>query len=769
MQFKEGLMTKRGKLIPVTEPAKTPPRGGTSALPALSDLPKGTRGIVKHLGGGQRFISRISALGFVADAEVEIVRSLNQRSIIVAVRGTQVALGYGEAAKVHVQITTAEGKPAVPPGTLRVALAGQPNAGKTTVFNSLTGLAQHVGNWPGKTVEQMCGLHQSGNTTYQIVDLPGTYSLTANSPEERIARDYILTERPDVVVDIVDASALERNLYLLCELLALPVPVVLGLNMMDVAEQQGIRVEAHVLEAALGLPVVPMVATRNEGVRELVRAVEHVAKQGSAYAPRRPEIREDHKTVLARIREIIDDHIPAPYPPDWIALKLLEGDEEVTQMARQHLDKSDWAQAQEILKAHEDSVIAIAGGRYDWIGRMVRAAVTRPHAGQITVTERIDRIATHPVWGFMMLLGVLAVVFGITYGVGAPLQRWMNQDLVQAGADALRVALSGSPWWFVGLLTDGVVAGAGMVLTFLPILVVFFFVLGLFEEVGYMARAAYVMDRFMHWMGLHGKSFLPLCLSCGCNVPGVLCARIIDSPRARILTILLTPLVPCTARLTVLAVLAPLFFGSAAVWVAIGVVGLNLLLLMGIGFALHELVLGGEHVAFIMEMPLYHMPSARTIGLSVWHRSLEFLKKAGGVIVVVSIVVWLFSALPDGDLETSYFADVGRFFSPIGAWMGLEWRMIVALLTSVLAKENTIATLAVLYHGSSLHALAATVTPAAALAFLVMQVTFVPCVATVAAIRQETKSWGWTAFSVALMLVISLVSGVAVYQIVRLL
>ncbi len=414
-------------------------------------------------------------------------------------------------------------------------------------------------------------------------------------------------------------------------------------------------------------------------------------------------------------------------------------------------------------------MIAIAGGRYDWIGRMVRAAVMRPHAGQITVTEHIDRIATHPVWGFMMLLGVLAVVFGITYGVGAPLQRWMNQDLVQAGADALRVALSGAPWWFVGLLTDGVVAGAGMVLTFLPILVVFFFLLGLFEEVGYMARAAYLMDRFMHWMGLHGKSFLPLCLSCGCNVPGVLCARIIESPRARILTILLTPLVPCTARLTALAVLTPHFFGSAAVWVATGVVGLNLLLLMGTGFALHELVLGGEHVAFIMEMPLYHMPSVRTIGLSVWRRSLEFLKKAGGIIVVVSIVVWLLSALPGGDLETSYLADIGRFFSPIGAWMGLDWRIIVALLTSVLAKENTIATLAVLYHGSSLHALVASVTPAAALAFLVMQVTFVPCVATMAAIRQETKSWGWTASSVALMLVISLVAGVAVYQVVRLL
>jgi len=539
--------------------------------------------------------------------------------------------------------------------------------------------------------------------------------------------------------------------------------------MMDVAEQQGIRVEPHVLEAALGLPVVPMVATKNQGVRELVQAVERVARQRRTYAPQRPEIREDHRAVLVQLRKIIADHTPAPYPPNWVALKLFEGDEQITQIVRERLDEAHWAQVHEILKAHEDAVLAIAAGRYEWIERMVRAAVTRPRAGQITVTERVDRIATHPVWGIMLLLGVLGVIFWLTYGVGAPLQRWMNEHLIQAGAESLREALSGAPWWFTGLLTDAVVPGAGLVLTFLPILLIFFAVLGLFEDVGYMARAAYVMDRFMHWMGLHGKSFVPLCVGSGCNVPGVLCTRIIESPRARLLTILLTPLVPCTARLTVLAVLTPLFFGTAAGWVSVGVIGLNLLLLVGIGYALHELVLGGEHVAFIMEMPLYHRPNARTIGLSVWQRSLEFLKKAGSIIVVVSILVWLFSVLPEGDLETSYLASVGHFLAPFGAWMGLDWRMIVALLTSVVAKENTIATLGVLYHGNGLGSLVATVTPAAALAFLVMQVTFIPCAATVGAIHQETSSWRWTAFSVGLLLVISVAAGVVVYQVGRLL
>ena len=371
-------------------------------------------------------------------------------------------------------------------------------------------------------------------------------------------------------------------------------------------------------------------------------------------------------------------------------------------------------------------------------------------------------------------LGILSVVFWLTFSVGSPLQRFLDIYVVQAMAGWVRIALVGGPWWLTGLLTDGVMAGAGMVLTFLPILLIFFTVLGLLEDVGYMARAAYVMDRFMHWMGLHGKSFLPLCLGLGCNVPGVLCTRIIDSPKARLLTILLTPLVPCAARLAVLAVLAPLFFGSMAVWASVGVVGLNLLLLVGIGFALHELVLGGEHVAFIMELPLYHLPNARTIALTVWQRIWDFLKKAGRVIVVVSVLVWCLSVLPNAKFETSYLASLGHFLSPLGAWMGLDWRMIVALLTSVVAKENTIATLGVLYQAGQqgrglVGTLAGAVKPAAALAFLVVQMSFVPCVATIAAIRQETRSWKWTAVSVGLLLVISLVAGTVVYQVARLL
>jgi ferrous iron transport protein B len=660
-----------------------------------------------------------------------------------------------------------------PKDRITVALAGQPNVGKSTVFNLLTGLSQHVGNWPGKTIEQKSGVYhhhcQGHRVEMKIVDLPGTYSLTANSLEERIARDYLIKERPDVAVVMADAAALERSLYLLAELLYLPVPIVLGLNMMDTAEQQGIHIEPHVLKAALGLPVVPMVATRNRGIRELVQAVEQLTQQAATFAPNRPEIREDHCAILVEIQHLIANQVPQPYPENWVALKLLEGDEEITRMMQAQLSDR-WENVHVILRRHEDAIVAVAGGRYDWIGRMVRAAVTRPKAGPIVLTDRVDRVATHPLWGLLLLLGVLGIVLWLTYSIGAPLQEILKNYLVRAGADWVRGALAGAPWWLTGMVTDGLIGGAGMVVTFLPILVIFFAAFGLLEDVGYLARAAYVMDRYMHWMGLHGKSFLPLCLGFGCNVPAVLSTRIIDSPKARLLTILVAPLIPCTARLAAVTVLAPIFFGAAAPWILWGLVGLNVVILAIMGFTLHKLVLDGEHVAFIMELPLYHLPNAHTISVSVWQRTLSFLKKAGSIILVVSVVVWAFSVLPERNLETSYLASAGHWLSPIGAWMGLNWQMMVALLTSFVAKENTIATLGILYRVSEANwsnVVAGVLTPAAALAFLAVQMLFIPCAATVAAIRQETRSWKWTTLSVGLLLVISLATGVLIYQMGR--
>jgi ferrous iron transport protein B len=651
-------------------------------------------------------------------------------------------------------------------GRLTVALVGQPNVGKSTIFSALTGLSQHVANWPGKTSEPRTGVYRSSGLTLRVVDLPGAYNLTSCSAEERITRDYILVERPAVIALIADASALERNLYLLTELLALPVRVVLGLNMLDVAEQQGIEVDADVLEAALGLPVVPMIASKGQGLAELVEAAVRLAL-GAPYAPRRPEIRADHREVLAEIERLIAGAAPSPYPEGWAALALLQGDAEITAAVRDRLGER-WAGVDAILREHEDAVLAVASGRYEWIGRMVRAAVWRPRLGEITLTDRLDRVLTHPVGGLGVLLAVLGLTFWLTYALGAPIQEWLGVHVVQALAEWLRSALSGAPEGFVGLVTDGLIAGVGTVLTFIPILLIFYILLGFLEDVGYIARAAYVTDRFMHSMGLHGSSFMPLFLGFGCNVPAVMATRVIDSRRARLLTILLVPLIPCPARLTVIAFMAPIFFGASAPAVAVGLVVLSLAALAVIGIVLHELMLGGEHVAFIMELPVYHAPDARNIGVSVRDRMVDFVKVAGTIILVMSVVLWALSTLPGGDIEQSYLATAGHLLAPVAAPLGLSWQMLVALLTGFVRKENTIATLGVLYgrgdEGLSA-ALNAAIVPSAALAFLVVQMLFVPCIATVAVIRQETRSWGWTAACVGLLLVVSLAAGVIVYQV----
>ncbi len=655
--------------------------------------------------------------------------------------------------------------------TITVALAGQPNVGKSTVFNLLTGMDQHVGNWPGKTIEQKTGTFACNGTQCKLVDLPGTYSLSANSPEEVIARNFIITERPDVVVALLDAAILERSLYLVAELLPLPAPVVIALNMMDVAEQEGMHIEPHVLEAALGVPVIPMVATKNQGTRELVQAIDKIVHGQAEYHPQLPEIRADHLEVLAKIEALISSCVPEPYPENWVALKLLEGDSEITEMMRACTPDDVWEQVHDILKAHEDAIIDVAGGRYDWIRRMVRAAVTRPRAGQITRTDRLDRWATHPLWGMLILAGILGVVFWLTYTVGAPLQDLLDVYVVGTAADWASVLLVHAPAWIRGLVVDGIIGGVGTVITFLPILVIFFATLGFLEDIGYMARAAYVMDRFMHLMGLHGKSFLPLFLGFGCNVPAIMGARVVESERARLLTIMVAPLVPCAARMVVVTFLAPIFFGRAAAFVSWGLIGLSLAVLAVLGILINKIAFQGERAAFIMELPLYHVPNWRTIGLLVWQHCLAFLKKAGTLILVMAVIVWALSYWPGGDVETSFLARFGKLLEPVGALMGMNWRMIVALLTSFVAKENSLATLGVLYGASGekvslAEAVRIAFTPATALAFLVVQMLFVPCVATVAAMWQETRSLRWTLFSVVLLLVLSFGMGILVYQVV---
>lgn len=650
-----------------------------------------------------------------------------------------------------------------------IGLAGQPNVGKTTIFNLLTGLNQRVGNWSGKTVERKEGRFNYHGQDFSIVDLPGTYSLTANSDEERVTRGYILHEQPDIVVMIADANTLERNLYLLAELLALPVPIVLGINMFDVAKSEGLTIESHVLEAALGLPVIPMTASKNQGITELMEAVTALLHHPARFSPSRPRIAAPHDEVLAEVVTLIRGHIPQPYSDEWIALKLLEGDAEVIDSTQHWLSETQWQQVSAIMHAHEDAILDIVSGRYEWIGRMMRAAVTNPPLGQISITDRLDRIAVHPIWGMGLLLSMFAFVFFLTFTVATPVQGWLDEFISGSLSDWVRSGLSAAPPWVSGLLVDGALAGVGIVITFLPILIVFFAALGFLEDTGYLARTAYVMDRFMHAIGLHGKSFLSLFLSFGCNVPAVIGSRVIDSRKGRLLTILLIPLVPCSARLVVVAFMVPIFFSESATLVAWGLVTMNIAILALVGVILSRTLFKGETSAFIMELPLYHKPNTRTIAMYVRNSVWDFVRNATSVILVVSVVIWTLGQFPGPDLEHSYLAMIGGLFEPIGQLMGMDWRMLVALMTSFIAKENAIATMGIIYAGGDqaatlVQTLKAVITPASALSFLVVTMLFIPCVSTMVTIRRETGSFAWTLLSFMMLLGIAVIAGIITYQ-----
>ncbi len=665
--------------------------------------------------------------------------------------------------------TPLEYAPQIQAECFHVALAGQPNMGKSTIFNALTGLNQHVGNWPGKTVEKKEGRFNFDGHDFLLIDLPGTYSLTSNSPEEVITREYILQENPDLVIAVVNAANLERSLYLLSELVTLNPKLVVALNMMDVAVQENIHINPQELERALNIPVVPMVATHIDSIKDLIRTTIAAARDDRPARPNHPVLPENIQRTIDLLSSLLATDRPSMYPPGWVEMKLLEGDGELTEMIKSSNPPQVWDKVEAVLAQNEDALLAIVSNRYEWISKMIHSSVSYIKTGQIGLTEKLDRVAAHPFWGLFSLAAILGFVFWLTFSIGTPLQEWIDNALISPVYDFSAGLLQNAPAWVQGLLLNGLIGGVGSVLTFLPILVIFFGTFGFLEDVGYMARAAYVMDNLMHLMGLHGKSFLPLFLGFGCNVPSILGTRVIDTREARLLTILIAPFIPCTARMAVVAFIAPAFFGSNATFVSWGLIFGSILILMVLGVVLNRTIFAGKRSAFIMEMPLYHIPNLRTIGLLVWQRSMSFIKKAGTLILMVSVLIWILSYLPNGDFQNSYLSRFGQILEPMGRWMGLDWKLTLALFSSFLAKENSIATLGVLFGTASETSLPMTLasnySPATALAFLTVSILFIPCAATVAVIKQETNSWKWTGLNLVMMLIISIVAAIAVYQV----
>lgn len=634
---------------------------------------------------------------------------------------------------------------------MKLALAGNQNCGKTTLFNQLTGSNQHVGNFPGVTVDRKDGIIR-GHEDVTVVDLPGIYSLSPYTAEEIVTRDYLLKEKPDGIINIVDATNIERNLYLTMQLMELGIPMVLALNMMDEVRQNGGSVNVSKLSQELGIPVVPITASKNEGVSELIDVVLRTAQQRQK--PKRLDFCQGavHRAIHS-VSHMIEDHAAAiGVPSRFAATKLLEGDEPM--MAQLSLSPNERELIQHSVEEMEeesgmDRNAALADMRYTFLDELCAGTVVRPHESkEHQRSVRIDRLLTHKFLAIPIFLGIMLLIFWLTFGlVGSFLS-----DLLSLGIDwVTNLADRGLTAYGINpvvhsLIIDGVFAGIGSVLSFLPIIVTLFFFLSLLEDSGYMARVAFVMDKLLRKIGLSGRSFVPMLIGFGCTVPAVMAARTLSSDRDRKMTILLTPFISCSAKLPIYGVFTAAFFPEYGALVMIGLYVLGILLGILSGLILGRTAFKGNPVPFVMELPAYRLPAPKSVVRLVWDKAKDFITRAFTVIFLATIIIWVLQTFDSrinvvSDSSQSLLAQIGRLIAPLFAPLGFgSWQMSTALLTGFTAKEAVVSTLTVLT-GSSMATLPQTLSGAlplpAALAFLVFTLLYTPCVAAIAAVKRE--------------------------------
>ncbi|VUX10299.1 ferrous iron transport protein B [Faecalibacterium prausnitzii] len=656
--------------------------------------------------------------------------------------------GLGEGGRYH----TKKGENPLPDGTtLTFALAGNQNCGKTTLFNQLTGSNQHVGNFPGVTVDRKSGAIRNNPNT-EVTDLPGIYSMSPYTSEEIVTRQFIIGEKPTGIINIVDATNIERNLYLTMQLMELDTPMVLALNMMDEMRGNGGTVRINKMEAMLGIPVVPISAAKNEGVDELVDHALHVAKYQER--PGRMDFcgESDHGGAVHRcihgIIHLIEDHAKAAgIPVRFAATKLVEGDQRIE--AALKLDQNEKEMIEHIIVQMEqerglDRAAAIADMRFHFIHQLVEQTVVKPRQSKEQLrSARIDRFLTGRYTAIPAFVGIMALVFYLTFGViGLELQ-----NLLEAGIDALTAAADSTlTAWNVNaavhsLVIDGIFTGVGSVLSFLPIIVTLFFFLSLLEDTGYMARVAFVMDKLLRRIGLSGRSIVPMLIGFGCTVPGVMASRTLPSERDRKMTILLTPFMSCSAKLPIYSLFAAAFFPehAALVMVSLYFLGIAVGILMAI--LLKSSVFKGEAVPFVMELPNYRLPGLKNVVQLLWEKARDFLQRAFTVIFVATIIIWFLQSFDlrlslTADPQQSILAWLASGIAPLFAPLGFaDWRVSTALITGFMAKESVVSTLTILYGSSA--AFAAALSPAAAAPLLVFCLLYTPCIAAVASVKRE--------------------------------
>lgn len=816
----------------------------------LSELKTGEKGVIIKVLGHGGFRRRIIEMGFIKGKTVEVVLNAPLKDPIkYKIMGYEVSLRRQEADMIEivseeearrtmetdtyhepisqgipvsdeVMRNIAQGKRR----TINVALVGNPNCGKTSLFNVASGGHEHVGNYSGVTVDAKEGFFDFQGYHFRLVDLPGTYSLSAYSPEELYVRKHIIEETPDVIINVVDAGNLERNLYLTTQLIDMNVRMVIALNMYDALQHSGNKLNYHKLSELLGVPIVPTISRTGEGIDNLFHVIiglyEGIDFMGQKEEIKNEILREfrewhdayvpDHKykgaednfTAKGFIRHIHINHGPEiersidavkkeisknenirhKYSTRFLAIKLLENDKDIETRVIAPLPNG-----KEILAArdkeaerlrqlgNDDTEQCIADAKYGFISGALKETFTQTNHDTETFTRVVDSIVTNRFWGYPIFFIFLYIMFEGTFVLGEYPQRLIEWivELIGQGAETFL-----SPGPLKDMIVDGIIGGVGGVIVFLPNILLLYFFISFMEDSGYMARAAFIMDKIMHKMGLHGKSFIPLIMGFGCNVPAIMTSRIIESRKARLVTMLVNPLMSCSARLPIYLVMIGAFFPGKASLILLSIYAIGILLAVLMARIFTKFLVKGDDTPFVMELPPYRMPTAKVVLRHTWEKGKQYLKKMGGIIMVASIIIWFLGYYPNHDAyatqaeqqENSYIGQLGKAIEPVIEPLGFDWKMGIGILSGVGAKELVVSTLGVLYtNDDDIDSVNLSeripITPLVAYCYMLFVLIYFPCIATLAAIRQESGSWKWAVFAATYTTVLAWIIAFAVHQI----
>ena len=815
----------------------------------LSELKTGEKGVIVKVLGHGGFRKRIVEMGFIKGKTVEVLLNAPLKDPVkYKVMGYEISLRRQEADMIEVISEQEAREHNVQPGyhkgleedirlteeemrnlardkrrTINVALVGNPNCGKTSLFNIASGAHEHVGNYSGVTVDAKEGFFDFQGYHFRIVDLPGTYSLSAYSPEEIYVRRHIIDQTPDIIINVVDASNLERNLYLTTQLIDMNVRMVVALNMYDELEASGNTLDYVKLGELFGVPMLPTVSRTGRGVEKLFHILitlyeggDFLDKKGQVRAEILEDFREWHKEYVPdhafgshqeeeehprgffrhihinhgpELERSIDavklvisenENIRHKYSTRFLAIKLLENDKDLEGMVKglpngdKILEVRDREKQRIREVLNEDSEQAITDAKYGFISGALRETFVDNHQDKEHMTRVIDSIVTHRIWGFPVFFLFMFLMFEITFVLGAYPQGWI-ESLVAVISDFISNNMSEGP--LKDLLIDGIIGGVGGVIVFLPNILILYLFISLMEDSGYMARAAFIMDKIMHKMGLHGKSFIPLIMGFGCNVPAVMASRTIENRKSRLVTILINPLMSCSARLPIYLLLVGVFFPQHASLVLLSIYSLGIILAVIMARLFSRFLVKGDDTPFVMELPPYRMPTSKAIFRHTWEKGAQYLRKMGGIIMVASIVIWALGYYPRPDAsadlaqqqENSYIGRIGKAIEPVMEPLGFDWKLSIGILSGVGAKELVVSSLGVLYADDAeadqtTLAERLPITPLVAYGYMVFVLLYFPCIATLAAIRQEAGSWKWAAFAATYTTVLAWIMSFAVHQ-----